>query len=982
MEQSVASRLCVLLAVTGRPKAVAQRGAKCRVQNCPPVPCSAIVIYDYCACPPNFARFTPVRGAFTPRRGEGAAFLGLSCVFWGMKAILPLVSLLLCAARLYGQTPAPPPKVLDKLYVGTLDRVLREISRDAGVAIMFDSVSMARIEYTYRFFKTPVEEGIKELCRTSKLKYTLDAMGRYTILTRLEEIEAKPMTATRAYFGPPTRLGITVSGRVRDLTTGEALPYATITGGGSGAQSNVDGLFTLLKVASDTASLTASFPGFQRQTIFLTPELAANELIIELAPYTTEAVEVVANKQEMMQANTGISVLRMTPQKIATLPNIGEKDIMRAFQLMPGVSAANENSAGLYIRGGTPDQSLVLYDGFTVYNVDHLYGFFSAFNANAVKDAQLYKGGFGAKFGGRVNAVAELTGKDGNSKRFNLGGDLSLLSANVVAEAPIGKKMTALVAIRRSWKGPLYNKIFDKFSGSSSTTAQPGGGPMGGPGGGDFSTSVTSYFYDLNGKFTYRPSKDEVITLSLYNGTDKLDRSRDMSTPSFLASQGVNFNNSITDLTQWGNTGASLKYSRLLSEKLYFYTLGGYSHYFSTRDRTSEGSMTDVDGNETTFKRGTLEDNSLNDYSWRTDLTYKPFKGHEFQAGTDLHALDIDYTYSQNDTTTLIDRHGTGFTAAAYAQDTWSLFHNKLQLIPGIRYTWFDQTQRGYWEPRASLSAQLTKHLRLKGAWGIYNQFAKRVIREDLLQGSRDFWILADGDRLPVTNANHYIAGFSVENDGFLFDVEGYYKKLTGLSEYSLRFIPSFGEIRYNEQFFNGQGEVRGLDVLLQKKYGNYTGWISYSWCDAQNQYDVYGTNAFRASNVAQHEAKVVNTLKWKNWDFSATWIYATGKPYTAPQGGYNLTLLDGNASSYIHVSQKNGLTLPAYHRADIAATYNFKLPNLVASPGSIGFSIFNLYNRKNVWYKEFEVVDNQVIETDVNFLGITPNITLSLKIQ
>ena len=161
------------------------------------------------------------------------------------------------------------------------------------------------------------------------------------------------------------------------------------------------------------------------------------------------------------------------------------------------------------------------------------------------------------------------------------------------------------------------------------------------------------------------------------------------------------------------------------------------------------------------------------------------------------------------------------FTAAAYAQDTWSLFHDKVQIIPGIRYTWFDQTGRGYWEPRASLSAQLTNHIRLKGAWGYYNQFAKRVIREDLLQGSRDFWILADGDRLPVSSAIHYIAGFALENDGFLFDVEGYYKQLSGLSEYSLRFIPSFGEIKYNEQFYNGRGEVRGLDVLLQRNTAN-----------------------------------------------------------------------------------------------------------------------------------------------------------------
>ncbi|TAE50468.1 MAG: TonB-dependent receptor [Bacteroidetes bacterium] len=863
-----------------------------------------------------------------------------------------------------------------------LDQILTTFGKKYQLKISYDTALVSTILVTHWFHEVSAEEAFDYIARKYKLRYYLDEQNVLHFVDLTAALPSASASRNFRYEGPPQRFNLTVTGVVRDKESGETLPYANVRvrGAAVGSPTNIDGYFTLLKVPTDTSALIVKYIGYQTGVFYLRPDMDSGLVVIEIEPeaYQIETVEVVAEREALLETNDEVSLLKMSPAKIALLPNVGEHDIMRAFQLMPGISAANENSSGLYVRGGTPDQSLVTYDGFTVYHVDHLYGFFSAFNPNAIKDVQLYKGGFEARFGGRLSSVAEITGKEGNRKNFNIGGDIGLLSANVFAEAPIGDKFTVLVAARRSWRSPIYNKIFERFSGESE---QPTGPMGGGAAGITFTeTKASSFFYDLNGKVTYRPNEKDLITLSVYNGTDKMDNSRELNLPSFAQGLGIDFDNSIVDLTRWGNTGGSLKWSRKWSERFYGNSLISYSSYFSERDRSAQGTITDAEGNETTFKNGTLEDNNLKDFSFRSDYEWKPISHHQIGFGTQITRNRIQYSYSQNDTSTIIDRDDTGMTYAAYVQDRIQLLNNRITLTPGLRYTYFGVTGGNYFEPRFSTTINLTKRLKLKGAYGKYYQFAKRVIREDILQGSRDFWVLADNDKLPVGSSIHYIAGASYETSGFLFDVEAYYKELSGLSEYSLRFTPSFRELSYEENFFEGTGTARGIDVLIQKKYGKLNGWISYSIGEVLNQYDVYGEKAFYAANDVRHELKLVGIYKWKQFDFSATWIYASGRPYTAPEGGYQITLLDGSTQDFINVSAKNGLRLPDYHRLDLAATYNWK--TAAGSPCSIGFSLFNAYNRKNVWYKEYEIVEGQVIGTNVNYLGITPNLSFSYKLK
>lgn len=804
-----------------------------------------------------------------------------------------------------------------------------------------------------------------------------------------EEIIASNPTAIKTYFGPPNSFNYSLSGIIKDKSTGEAIPFTTILikGANTGTKTNVDGYFTLPKVPTDTSVLVVSYVGYALKTIYLSPTLPKTNFIIELTPSSKNLrTVVVSSKKELvvLARKEEVSIVKLTPKQIEKLPNIGEKDVMRSLQLMPGVGASQESSSGLYVRGGTPDQNLVLFDGFTVYHVDHLYGFFSAFNANAVKDIQLYKGGFESRFGGRLSSVTEITGKEGNKKKFNAGGDISLLSMNGWAEIPIGDKFSSIIAIRRSYKGPIYNSLFKKYSKSSSSTLTQQGG---GPGGGRFAqeTQVTNYFYDLNGKFTYRPSQKDIITLSIFNGTDKLDNSIDNSN---LPSIGGNTNFSFrsTDFTKYGNIGSSLKWSRKWSDKFYGNTLMSYSNFYSNRDRSTERTTTNSSGDESTTKNGVFENNDLRDYSVKSDYQWDLISFSQLQFGAFGTKYDINYTYAQNDTSTIIDKKNKSLLTGAYLLNKFKFFNDRLIFIPGIRSSYFQTTGKFYNEPRASLTYNLTNKIAIKGATGKFYQFANVITREDILSGSKQFWLLSDGENIPVSSANHYIVGLSYETNNYLFSAEAYYKEMKNLTEYSLRFNPSPMGVSYDENFFSGYGYSRGIEFLAQKKTGKFNGWVSYTLGEAKNNFAVYSDTYFPANQDVRHEIKVVGLYNWKRWDFSATWVLATGRAYTAPSGAYSVTLLDGNTQDFYTVTTKNGLRLPNYHRADISA--NFKLLAGMKGDkkrreiGYICFSIFNLYNKTNVWYKTYSIESGSIIETSVNYTGITPNLTLSLKIR
>lgn len=894
-------------------------------------------------------------------------------------------------AQLFKPSVKPIRTHLDSVYTDahfryeTLDSVYRYFSEEYNIVIHYDTAYCRRHHFSYWYMNTPVSLALHATTYQQRLTCYIDSSAVVYIKRRgrlqYEDTVSERLLASIKYEGAPVKKHFSLSGKVVDFNSGTAITNAILTLPTTGqiAEVNSEGYFTFADVASDTVAISVVAQGYIPTEVYLTPDTRMDNYIIEMeenGKNMLEDVVVVAYTDVSLQNRETISTLQMSAKKLSELPNVGEKDIMRAMQLLPGVSAAHESSSGLYVRGGTPDQNLVLYDGFTVYHVDHLYGFFSAFNSNALKDMQLYKGGFDAKYGGRISSVSELTGKEADHKRFNMGGDVSLLSGNVFMEIPVSQKISLSAAARRSWKGPIYNWIFNKFGGSDADANQSSNNDGRGP-----QTKTNSYFSDINTKLVYNPSADSKIAFSYFTGNDFLENTQTFGFGGFGGGGGFGGNNA-TDKTKYANRGTSLQWAQKWNRKLKSNNTISYSNYFSDRNRTNARySIDSVTNDTTTVYTGVIEKNNLKDYSFRSDWTWGMSRHNQIELGAFATVFDIHYSYGEDDTSIILNRNDKGTLSGLFLQDRFRFFKDRAELKAGMRMSYFNVTAKTYTEPRLAASYKISNPLSLRLAYGQYYQFANQITREDVLAGNKEFWILSDGANVPVSQSTHYIAGLNYESKDYLFSAEGYYKSLTDITQYSLRFSSVRSDRSYSENFYTGKGFARGIELMAQKKSGKITGWISYAFGQARNQFDVYGADYFPASQDVTNELKIVGIYKYKKWDFSATWVWATGRPYTAPGGSYTITLLDGTTKDYFTVTSQNSLRLPDYHRLDIAANrhfYNEKGEDV----GYLGISVFNAYNRTNVWYKQYYINDGSITEANVNYLGITPNITLSIKLH
>jgi ferric enterobactin receptor len=850
-----------------------------------------------------------------------------------------------------------------ELKNATLTEALNKIESLTALKFNYRSGDLAGVNgITYKQQQAPVKKVLNDLLQNTSLQY--EQVQNYIL------IKKKP--AQRVTKTDKDR--ITVTGMIKEAVTGEPLPYVNIgiRGQPGGVVSNAAGNFTLHGIPSDSSVLVFTAIGHQQVQYQLTPASNGTSITIEMKTESRQLNQVTIEhkKDAAFKLNNRPGVVRLSLANMAILPKIGDKDIFRSLQLMPGISAGNEQSSGLYVRGGTPDQNLVLFDGFTVYNVEHLFGFFSTFNTNAVKDVQVYKSGFDAKYGGRLSALVDITGKEGNNKQFNAGIDLSAMSVNGIVETPIGKKMTALVTYRRSFRTPLYDTLLNlakknKAGEDNGTISRPAN-----------TAKLHSYFDDLNAKLTFRPTKKDAISLSIYHGKDNVDNN--------IAVGDIFVKTAVTDISGWGNTGASMKWMHKGSANFFTNTQLSYSNYFSDRQVTTEFfSIDSINGNRAPLT-GFVEHNKLKDYTLKSGFEWMPGPVHTIEGGIQTTRNDIAYRYVQNDTATILDRNTKGYTHSMYVQDQVHLLNSKLLVTPGLRISLFDGTRAFYYEPRLTATYELTANTKLKGSAGQYYQFAKRVIREDILNGNRDFWVLADGNRLPVSRAQQYMMGISREDNHYLIDVEAWYKNMQGLNEYTLRYQANLQGTPYEELFYQGRGYAKGLDVLLQKKFGKYTGWIAYTLAEVKNKFPVYQPGYFYAANDVRHEFKTVHAFHYKRWDFTVAWMYLTGKPYTAVTGGYQLALPDGTLKNYFILSGKNALRLPDYHRLDMSVNWNYGKPGKLN--GLIGLSLFNVYNRQNIWFKNIQVIYYGVVyhieETNIRYLGMLPNLNITCNLR
>lgn len=783
-----------------------------------------------------------------------------------------------------------------------------------------------------------------------------------------------------------------IGGKINDINSGESLPYAKVTIKDTNRVStaNQDGSFTILNIPVGSI-LVINKMGYESKEIKVSSD--TKRLIINLYKLEKDSliedVVVVGSVNSNMMQQSGISQFSLSPDLTRSLPNLGEQDIFRSMQLLPGVSGSNESSSGLVVRGGTIDQNLVLFDDFTVYHVDHVFGFFSAFNNNAIKDVQFYKGGFGAKYGGRMSSVVDITGKDGKTEQFGIGASVSLLSTNAVVEQPFADGAGSFILTgRKSYQSDLYNDILESVTGENQN-AQAGTSTPGQFALGRFSIEPESYFYDMNAKLTYRLPNDDKFSISFYNGADELDNSRDVDGNADISrlcelfdgngpfggtfcEEEISFAVGTIDLSEWGNTGISAKYSHQWNDRLDTNFVISASEYFSYRDRliNTQVIYEDSDDEPTTGESSSNEDNQLDDFTVKIENDYYLNQWNTLSFGLQYTQQNIDFSLIQKGDLVL-ETKNEGATSTVYIED--EIVINALTVIPGLRVSKYSINDEVYTEPRLSISYELNDTTQLRAAFGDYHQFALSVARQSIEEGPRNFWTLADGETVPVSKSSHFILGTTHYVGNYNFNIELFHKEYEGLSEFTQQTRPIRNEdgtgltLILEQEFHTGSGTASGVELFLQKNIGDLTGWVGYTFSEVIYDFPTVSDTTYFADQDATNEFKTVLMYRWGDWDLASTFIYATGRPYTEVLG-----VVEDTFPPTYEVGAKNDLRYDDYHRLDLSFTYNFSRRGL---DGQAGLSIFNLYDRKNQWYTEYEIIEGEILETEITYRGFTPSL-------
>ena len=722
----------------------------------------------------------------------------------------------------------------------------------------------------------------------------------------------------------------TISGFVRDLKTGESINGAVIypkEKPNLGITSNSYGYFSL-SLPAGNYTIIIQYLGYKTKAI--TMDLKENlTLNVDLEEESIALKEITVTG-ERNNSNTGSNTLisKISVKEIQTIPVIlGEKDILKTIQLMPGVSPAGEGNAGFYVRGGGVDQNLILLDEAPVYNPSHLLGFFSTFNSDAIKDITLYKGGFPAEYGGRLSSVVDIKMNEGNNKEFHLSGGIGLIASRLAVEGPILKgKGSFMIAARRT-----YADIFLRFL------------PRGGPD--SIASKSTLYFYDLNMKANYQFSSKDRLYFSCYLGRD-------------------NFNLGGTVGLNWGNVTATTRWNHVFSEKIFSNTSLIFSQYNYKFD-VAVGTRTMNVISE--IKDWNLKEdlhyylNSNNTIKIGFNSIYHTFVPSKVDSTVFFHVRSMDNRYALENAVYISDEQ----TITKQLKATYGLRYSIFSSIgPGTVYTYDEVADvvdsatypkgkifntYGGFEPRILLNYIISDSVSVKASYARTRQYI-HLLSNTTSSTPFDLWVPSNINILPEI-ADQYTLGYfrNFSNNMFETSVELYYKNLKNQIDYRNGANLILNN-KVESQLVFGKGWGYGAEFLIRKKYGKMTGWISYTWSKTKRQFkEINNGDPFLAKQDRPNNIAIVGMYELNaHLTFSATWIYYSGNAVTFPSGRY---VVDRNVIPYY--TGRNGYRMPDYHRLDIGVTWQRKKFKKFES--NWNFSIYNVYARENAYAINFQ---------------------------
>ncbi len=757
----------------------------------------------------------------------------------------------------------------------------------------------------------------------------------------------------------------TISGTIIDNATGETLIGCTILEmqSGKGTTTNVNGRFSLTLKDGPT-KLRITYVGYE--PIYDSLNLKANITRNYNLKPSIQLQEVVIKAQRVNSRESAqMSALEMPVEQLKAVPVLfGEADILKAIQLLPGVQSGNEGTGGMYVRGGGPDENLFLLDGIPLYNVNHLGGFFSAFNADAVKNVTLYKGSFPARFGGRLSSVLDVTTNNGNDKELHGNASIGFISAKINLEGPIVKeKTTFCFSARRTYADQLMKPLVARLAKDEN---------------GKTKLQAGYYFYDLNAKVTHKFSDNSRLYATFYSGDDDV-YTKVRTESSLMEDEYLEFTNN------WGNMVGGLRWNYVLGPKLFMNLTGSYTQYTNKMDVGIEKLATLEDGSD---QLSTITGNyvsTIRDLTGRLDFSYTPNSNHNIQFGTygtrhwlrpNVSSGSIDY-YDQIQMNqawqmdmTIQDDMITANEYVLFGEDDWSIT-DMLKLNFGLHASGFQVENTFYpsLQPRLSGRLLLGENVSLKAGYAYMTQYM-HLLSTTSVSMPTDLWVPST-DRIRPMVANQVAASICYDMPLVAeFSVEAYYKYMSNLIEYKDG-MTSFGTSQGWEDLVSmGDGWTYGAEFLAQRNFGNLTGWIAYTWSRTTHLFNRPGQelnngNPYPAKYDRRHDLSIVLTYKFNDmFDISGTWVFCTGNTATLamekypiasdePEGYYDGSHSSGNLS---HVGSRNNYRMPNYHRADISfnyhRTFKSKQHDSDGKPRkihrTINLSVYNLYNHAN----------------------------------
>ena len=745
-----------------------------------------------------------------------------------------------------------------------------------------------------------------------------------------------------------------IRGYVLDNSTKEALIHANVYEPNLvlGTVSNNFGFYSI-SLSAGQVRLNSSYVGYQNQhhDINLTSDTILNFLMMPKAEL--EEVAVVGTRVPDKVKSTRTGTINVPIEQIKNVPVfLGEVDVVKSIQLLPGIQSGGEGFSELYVRGGGPDQNLVLMDDVPVYNVSHLFGFFSIFNADAVNNVTVIKGGFPARYGGRLSSVVDIRLYDGNSEEFKGVASVGLLSSRIAVEGPLAKdKSSFSVSFRRTYFDVLTS-VWQLNQVEKSRY----------------------YFYDFNAKFNYKLSDRDRLYLSTYMGKDQygvtynkqdivLDNPNTGATQTFTASDESDVG--------WKNYVGAMRWNHIFGTKMFSNLTMTYSDYRFYINQTLNYVLdSDWSVGQKNYYSG------VRDYSAKFDVDYMPSPKHYFRFGGSavLHAFFPGIDVQLREITggepvdtavasSFADKELYRPELRFYLEDDFQL-SSRLKLNIGGHFSLFQAESKTYWsaEPRLSARLMLRKRLSLKAAYSEMTQYM-HLLRTASVALPTDLWLPVSDDVAPM-RAMQATFGFEYEfGKGFSLSLEAYYKKLSDILAYK----ESAGYFDFTSDWQNkltsGRGKSIGFELLLHKKIGDLSGWFGYTYSKSTNTFDELNNGKeFPANFDRTHDVSAYLTYKFsKKVDMGVTWTFGTGNPITLPETKYYAPDLPSEEQPFSakynqFINRRNGYRMPNFHRLDIGLNFH-KKKKWGSRLWSVG--LMNSYGRQNPFFLYFSDTEN-----------------------